>query len=565
MSDTSDTRIRTRGSHFPLDGNGGYDVKHYLLDITYNPDTDVLRGTAGIRARATQNLSRFNLDFVGLTVDSIKVDGSLATWTRDGGELTVTPAEGLPRGEPFLVVVRYHGIPEPIEDELGISGFIATDDGAVIAGEPHVAATWFPANDHPLDKAAYTFKITVPAGVEAVANGKLVRKWTKMAGATGCGMPKSRWRRTWPLRRWASSISPRTVTTGFASGTRLTPRSSVCPSREPASSMRSRRRAIRPISVWRGGSPFRPAEHRSRSGSRGTPSRTGISYSSRRGPWGEPTGRRFADLNGHTSQDTGFSCPFWHELHPFLTHYQTDNGDGTCSPEGTSGKWWAASGSSHGWEQWTVDLSRFAGKTARVSISYASDDFIQLAGAFVDDIVVSTGKGTTSFEDDGATFDGWQVPGAPGSSAPNPNDWIVGTQADAPPPIGEDIAASLAREGEILDFLSSVFGEYPFSTSGGIVDDVEIGFALENQTRPVYSPVFWTVPGLGDIVVAHELTHQWYGDSLALAAWKHIWLNEGFATYAEWLWTEHEGQATVQESFDDLYNGIPEDDPFWSS
>ena len=36
--------------------------------------------------------------------------------------------------------------------------------------------------------------------------------------------------------------------------------------------------------------------------------------------------------NGHTSQDTGFSCPFWRGLHPFLTHYQTVNGDGTCSP-----------------------------------------------------------------------------------------------------------------------------------------------------------------------------------------------------------------------------------------
>ena len=290
-------------------------------------------GHCRIQARATQNLSRFNLDFVGLTVDSITVDGSLATWTRDGGELTVTPAEGLPRGEPFLVVVRYHGIPEPIEDELGISGFIATDDGAVIAGEPHVAATWFPANDHPLDKAAYTFKITVPAGVEAVANGKLVRKWTKNGRSHWLWNAKSRWRRTWPLRRWASSISPRTVTTGFASGTRLTPRSSVSPSREPASSMRSRRRAIRPISVWRGGSPFRPAEHRSRSGSRGTPSRTGISYSSRRGPWGN----RLDDASGSQwpyDQDTGFSCPFWHELHPFLTHYQTDNGDGTCSPEG---------------------------------------------------------------------------------------------------------------------------------------------------------------------------------------------------------------------------------------
>jgi hypothetical protein len=153
---------------------------------------------------------------------------------------------------------------------------------------------------------------------------------------------------------------------------------------------------------------------------------------------------------------------------------------------------------------------------------------------------------------------------SPARSAPNPNDWIVGAQAAAPPPIGEDVAASLRREGEIVDFLSSVFGQYPFSASGGIVDDVEFGFALENQTRPVYSPVFWTIPGQGDIVVAHELAHQWYGDSLALAAWKHIWLNEGFATYAEWLWSEHEGQATVQESFEGLYNAIPEDDPFWS-
>jgi Peptidase family M1 domain len=270
------------------------------------------------------------------------------------------------------------------------------------------------------------------------------------------------------------------------------------------------------------------------------------------------------DLNGHTSQDTGESCPFWHELHPFLTHYQRGRADGTCAPEGSTGKWWAASGSSDGWERWRVDLSAYAGRTVRVSISYASDDFIQLAGAFVDDVVVSSGPGTTSFEDDGNTLDGWQVPGAPAGSAPNPNDWIVGTEADAPPPIGEDIEASFARQGEIIGFLSSMFGEYPFATGGGIVDDLEIGFALENQTRPVYSPLFWTVPGLGDIVVVHELAHQWYGDSLTLAAWRHIWLNEGFATYAEWLWSEHEGSGTAQEFFDGLYNEIPADDPFWS-
>jgi aminopeptidase N len=64
-------------------------------------------------------------------------------------------------------------------------------------------------------------------------------------------------------------------------------------------------------------------------------------------------------------------------------------------------------------------------------------------------------------------------------------------------------------------------------------------------------------------VVVHENAHQWYGDSVAVAAWKHIWLNEGFATYAEWLWSEHEGLGTPQEIFDALYDGIPAEDPFW--
>ena len=61
----------------------------------------------------------------------------------------------------------------------------------------------------------------------------------------------------------------------------------------------------------------------------------------------------------------------------------------------------------------------------------------------------------------------------------------------------------------------------------------------------------------------HELAHQWYGDSLAVEEWQHIWLNEGFATYAEWLWDEHEGAATAQEIFDYFYGVIPPDDPFW--
>jgi hypothetical protein len=550
--------------YFPLDGNGGYDVKHYLLDIRYHPATDVLQGTATIRARATQDLSRFNLDFVGLTVDSIRVDGSPTIWSRDGGELMVMPVEGIPRGQTFFVVVRYHGVPEPIEEGLGISGFVPTDDGAVVAGEPHVAATWFPANDHPLDKAAYTFKITVPARVEAVANGELVRKWTQG------GLTHWVWNAKEPMASYlaTATMGQFDLTSYRHNGIRfwdaIDPALFSVP--EPrtgeqyAISQRgdpSYKRLMRKISVPQDGATL------SFWISRDTEPNWDFVFVEAK-TVGINDWTTLRDLNGHTSRDTGFSCPFWHELHPFLTHYQTDDSEGSCLPDGSTGEWWAASGSSDGWEKWKVDLSDFAGKTVRVSVSYASDDFIQYAGAFVDDIVVSTGQGSTSFEDDRVPFDGWYVAGAPVGSAPNPNDWIAGTQADAPPPIGEDISASLEREGEIVDFLSSVFGQYPFSASGGIVDDVEFGFALENQTRPVYSPVFWTIPGQGDIVVAHELAHQWYGDSLTLAAWKHIWLNEGFATYAEWLWSEHEGQATVQESFEGLYSAIPEDDPFWS-
>jgi hypothetical protein len=128
--------------YYPTYGNGGYDVGHYDLDVTYVPDTDVLAGHATITARATQNLSRFNLDLVGLTVDAVRVDGRAAGWSRSGDELTVRPRKGLRDGHRFTVDVRYHGVPETftIPGTTFEAGFMHTDDGAMIAGQPEVSA-----------------------------------------------------------------------------------------------------------------------------------------------------------------------------------------------------------------------------------------------------------------------------------------------------------------------------------------------------------------------------------------------------------------------------------------
>ncbi len=134
-----------------------------------------------------------------------------------------------------------------------------------------------------------------------------------------------------------------------------------------------------------------------------------------------------------------------------------------------------------------------------------------------------------------------------------------------PPPPGEIAAGSLARQPEIIDFLADVAGPYPWRSAGGIVDDVQgLGFALETQTRPIYARDFFSNSVDGDSVVVHELAHQWYGDSLALKRWSDIWVNEGFATYTEWLWSEREGLGTAQEIFDFFYaDFIPADDPWW--
>jgi aminopeptidase N len=178
------------GDHYlPHQGNGGYDVGHYGLRLSYDPATRQLRGRARISAVTTQRLSTFDLDFRrALHVSSVRVNGHAATFTQPAHleqELIVRPAHRLSKGTRFVVVVRYAGVPKAVTDADGsLEGWVATKDGAFVAGEPQGSPGWFPCNDTPRDKATYDFSIRVPRGLTAVANGELVRTssrhgWTR--------------------------------------------------------------------------------------------------------------------------------------------------------------------------------------------------------------------------------------------------------------------------------------------------------------------------------------------------------------------------------------------------
>jgi aminopeptidase N len=160
--------------YFPKAGNGGYDVRHYALDLAYDPAAHRLFGTARVTARATQRLAAFDLDLQGMEVESVTVEGAAAPFDREGQELTVRPEERLEKGETFEVAVRYAGRPETITDPDGSrEGWLRTADGAVVLGQPTGSMAWFPGNHHPSDKATYDITVTVPKGLTAVSNGEL--------------------------------------------------------------------------------------------------------------------------------------------------------------------------------------------------------------------------------------------------------------------------------------------------------------------------------------------------------------------------------------------------------
>lgn len=165
-------------SYYPELGGGGFDVAHYDLDLDVDMATGVLEAVATIDATAEMPLDRFNLELAGLDVETIRVDGQDAEFERDGRELAIEPSARIASGATFQIEIAYGGVPEPAPDP-GIPfipgvGWFRMPSGVYVLSECIGAASWFPCNDHPLDKATFSIEVTVDKPFVVASNGLLV-------------------------------------------------------------------------------------------------------------------------------------------------------------------------------------------------------------------------------------------------------------------------------------------------------------------------------------------------------------------------------------------------------
>ncbi|MEW6073787.1 MAG: M1 family metallopeptidase [Planctomycetota bacterium] len=192
--------------YFPDAGNGGYDALHYDVTLDVDVAAGSVDGVVVLTARATQGLAAFDLDLVGLEVLEVAVDGEAAAHARDGRELVVTPGRPLAAGQEFAVRVAYRGVPAPAPDEsvagmgLAGTGWFHTGGGIYVISECVGAAGWLPCNDHPSDKATFSFRVTVSDPYVVAANGRLVEE------IDGEGERTFVWRARDPLATYLATI-----------------------------------------------------------------------------------------------------------------------------------------------------------------------------------------------------------------------------------------------------------------------------------------------------------------------------------------------------------------------
>ncbi|OZC47485.1 peptidase M1 [Rhodococcus sp. WWJCD1] len=181
--DSSDNPIDT---YLPQNGNRGYRVSRYELDLEYKVESNRLTGKAKITAVTTATVSKFAFDLgPAMNVSKVSVNGSRSVkFTHQRGKLKITPAKPIASGAALVVTVTYGGTPKPINGLWGEVGWEELTEGSIVASQPNGAASWFPCDDHPVSKASYGITITTDSPYYAVANGTLVRKQTRASRTT---------------------------------------------------------------------------------------------------------------------------------------------------------------------------------------------------------------------------------------------------------------------------------------------------------------------------------------------------------------------------------------------
>ena len=325
--------------YLPGNGNGGYRALHYDLDLDYRVSTNQLRATTTVNGKASQRLDRFSLDFDGLTVDRVTVDGVRAQKvSQRARKLTITVATVIEAGALFEVTVRYRGAPHPLKSIWGEVGWEELDDGVLVAGQPTGAASWFPCNDHPSNKASFRIRVSCEDPYTVVSNGALIARTTR---------------------------------------------------------------------------------------------------------------------SGRTS--------------------------------------------------WTYEVT-------------------EPMATYLATVLIGRYRRTDA------------------TAAP------VAQRIFFPANLAREVAVDFARLPEMISLFAALFGPYPFGAYSVVVTDDDLEIPLEAHGLAIFGRNQVDGAHGSDRLIAHELAHQWFGNSLTLLRWQDIWLHEGFACYAEWLWAEASGGLTADAS-----------------
>ncbi|GAA1359043.1 M1 family metallopeptidase [Arthrobacter rhombi] len=172
---TTPTPAALPDPYVPESGSAGYRVLHYALDLSCKLAGNRLDGRAVITAVAVEELARIEVDLIGLQASKVQVNGKKAAkYSQRRGKLLITPAQPVAAGAELQLDIRYGGTPQPRMGTWGDVGWEELEDGVLVAGQPNGAATWFPCNDHPSQKATFELAISTDAGYRAISNGELV-------------------------------------------------------------------------------------------------------------------------------------------------------------------------------------------------------------------------------------------------------------------------------------------------------------------------------------------------------------------------------------------------------